>query len=104
MSETRPEQMFIYVIRAGAKVKIGRSSDPEYRCAKLQTGNPDKLELCFAAPVIGDGRMIETEAHDILVSNRIRQNGEWFDVTPEVAIAAIRSAAELLNQPLFNLE
>ena len=103
--ETRPVQTFIYVIRGDYNmVKIGVSSNPDARCAALQTGSPYRIELWFAAPVTGNAYGVESEAHDILVSNGVPMNGEWFDVTPELAIAAIRTAADKLGQPLFKVE
>jgi len=100
--ETRPVQTFIYVIRGDYNmVKIGVSSNPDARCAALQTGSPYRIELWFAAPVTGNAYGVESEAHDILVSNGVPMNGEWFDVTPELAIAAIRTAADKLDRILI---
>lgn len=90
---TTPVTDFIYVITgASGMTKIGVSTDPNARLATLQTGSPERLRLAFTAPAFGNAYTIEQEAHHILGVHNI--GGEWFDVTPDLAIAAIFGAAD----------
>ena len=43
--------MYVYIMRAGDKCKIGKASNPERRLAELQTGNP--LDKQFLAVMEG---------------------------------------------------
>jgi hypothetical protein len=88
-----PAVDYVYVI-AGTHglVKVGISTDPVARLATLQTGSPDRLRIAFTAPGYGNAFTIEQEAHVILAQHRVA--GEWFNVTPDLAIAAIFGAAD----------
>lgn len=72
----RPE--FIYFIRAGEFVKIGRTRDVRRRIETLQIGNPHKLVLLGL--VIGWQN--ETEYHDRFCRSHFR--GEWFRFTKDI--------------------
>lgn len=70
----------IYFIRSYNQfIKIGYSSDPDYRKKCLQTGSPIKLHLqatmqgCFKT---------ETGLHEMF--SHLRTNGEWFKYTDEL--------------------
>lgn len=77
--------------------KVGVSNDLRRRLVSIQNGN--HLDLCIAAafPVQrSEARMVEKFAHRLLWEFKIR--GEWFDVTPEQAAAAVmRAVAALRN-------
>jgi len=93
---------YIYVILGEHDlVKIGISNDPTSRLANLQTASPFRLRLVFTAPAYGHAYRIEQMAHTIL--GRQRASGEWFKVTPDMAIAAVFAAADRvgcsLSQP-----
>ena len=92
---------FIYVMKeAGSdRVKIGITRSPQTRLAQLQAGCPSRIDYAFVAPVSGDPRAIEKEAHRMLAGHRL--GGEWFDCTPELAIAAVAGAAAKLGQSLM---
>jgi hypothetical protein len=91
---------YIYVITGDehAFVKIGVTKNPDARLAQIQTGASCKLDYAFIAPTSGDPFSIEKEAHAMLERNRV--NGEWFNVPPELAIAAVTGAAAKLGQSL----
>ena len=89
---------YIYVIRDAEHVKIGVTKVPESRLAQIQTGSSQKIDYVFCAPASGDAYSIEREAHALLARNRLE--GEWFDVSPELAIAAVTGAAAKLGQSL----
>jgi hypothetical protein len=90
---------YIYVIKGDhGDVKIGVTKLPKERLAQIQTGSSRKLDYAFIAPVLGNPYTLEQEAHIILANYRM--NGEWFDVPPELAIAAITGAAAKLGHSL----
>lgn len=85
----------VYVIgpKSGPQ-KIGIARDTEKRRGDLQIGYPHRLVVAFATPH-EDARAVELFAHSILAERRL--NGEWFDVEPEAAIAAIRDAVSRVD-------
>lgn len=85
----RNEPGYIYIIRANGLIKIGKSSEPDSRVKQLQTAMPYEIELLFKVQT-DDMTWLERETHWALQEHRIR--GEWFDVTPEQAQAAIETA------------
>jgi T5orf172 domain len=90
---------YVYVIKGDENnVKIGVTKNPEGRLAQLRTGNHATIDYAYLAPTSGDPYAIERAAHTIL--DRYRLNGEWFDVPPELAIAAVTGAAAKLGQSL----
>lgn len=91
---------FIYVIRGSHNlVKIGVTTSPMARLAQLHTGSAFMLEYeAIALVTNGSAYAVEKRAHDAL--DLYRCNGEWFDVPPDVAIAAIRKEAAYLGAVL----
>jgi hypothetical protein len=53
------------------------------------------LHLEHASEVRPDGSLVETTAHRLLQAKRL--GGDWFDVTPEEAIAAVKEAIRLVE-------
>jgi len=69
---------YVYMIRSGECVKIGKSDDPRKRLDQMQTGNPQELKL------IGfweseDACKDEQRLHEIFAEGKER--GEWFRVS-----------------------
>jgi len=91
-----PPPCSIYVVEAGGYIKIGIAEKPEQRFSGLQTSNPHSLiiHMVFEGPG-GAIRGAERTAHEILAENRL--TGEWFKVSPQVAIAAVRRALQRNN-------
>lgn len=80
----------VYVISAGERCqKIGISNSPARRMQTLQVDAPSRLSLVVAIKH-GRARDIEFTAHHILKGQRIQ--GEWFDVTSDEAVSAVKSA------------
>jgi hypothetical protein len=105
LSRSRPspkrqlQGTFIYVIRGDhGLIKIGISTNPSARLAQLQTASPSALSFAYIAALRCDGRAVEAEAHRTLAAHR--RNGEWFDVSPDMAVAAIAAAAYRLSEPI----
>lgn len=91
---------FLYVIRGDHNmIKIGVTTNPQARLASLRTGSAFPIDYCYLAATPGTGFDIEAGSHEMLKSHRC--NGEWFDVAPEMAVAAIAGAAHKLGQPLL---
>ncbi len=94
---------FVYVVKsASGLVKIGVAADPIERLSVLQTASKETLELVYAAAVRGNyGYAIEQVAHSTLRHHRV--NGEWFNATSELAVAAIAAASHCLNDPVVEV-
>lgn len=97
-NDGRPAGSFVYVATGHNMVKIGVTSNPSARLANLQTGNAFPLNFAFLCVARDNGYTIEAKAHELLAQYRLE--GEWFDVAPELAIAAVTGAAAQLGQPV----
>lgn len=77
--------MSVYFIQDGGPdgaIKIGTTArNPYVRLAALRTGNPRPLHLLVAIP---GGETAERALHERFASARVRENGEWFNATPEL--------------------
>lgn len=90
--------MKVYAISNGTQVKVGRSGAPRGRLGSLQTASPTALHLCCEADC-GSSLMaaaVERFAHELLADRRAA--GEWFDVSPSQAEAAIDAAIKMIEQ------
>jgi hypothetical protein len=102
--QSRRPSAFAYVIRktVSGHVKVGVAADPRERLRDLQTGSSELLELVYACAVkSNDANRVEKAAHDILRNKRLI--GEWFDYTPEIAVAAIAAASHKLGDPIVEI-
>lgn len=99
----RRPSAFVYVIRkASGPIKVGMGADPRERLRALQTGSSEQLELVYACAVkSNDANAVEFAAHDMMRNHRL--SGEWFSVTPEMAVAAIAASAHRLNDPIVEI-
>jgi hypothetical protein len=97
------EGSFVYVVRGDHNlVKVGVTTNPSARLAHLRTGSPFPISFAFIGCTPGNGYDIERAAH--LILDRQRLNGEWFDVVPEMAIAAVNAAAAKLGAPVQSMD
>jgi hypothetical protein len=78
----------LYTIYESPKgpTKIGITQNDRARGQSLQTGNPRPLNFGIGLPCLFS-QDVERRVHQRLASKRLV--GEWFDVTPEEAEAAI---------------
>ncbi len=92
-----PAPAYVYVIGAAdGPQKIGSAVNPASRRMMLQVGNPAILAVAYAHPVSRALVFkVEHRAHGLLADKRVR--GDWFDVSPEEAVAAIREAARQIE-------
>lgn len=103
-ADARRPSAFIYVIRKTIRghVKVGIGADPRERLRNLQTGSSEPLEIVYTCAVASnDGNRVELAAHDIMWQKRLV--GEWFDYTPEIAVAAIAAASHKLGDPIVEI-
>lgn len=84
------------------KVKIGFTERiPDQRANELDaTGVPTPFVLQFTA-LVERAFELERAVHAAMDENRIRQNREWFDISVDDAINAVRSTAEELGLELL---
>lgn len=95
----RVDGSFVYVVRGDHNmIKIGVTTNPAARLAQLRTGSPFPIEYAFIGATPGNGYDIEQAAHAMLAPHRV--NGEWFDVSPELAISAVMGAAGKLGRAM----
>jgi hypothetical protein len=93
---------FVYVVRGDHNVvKIGVTRNPRARLASLRTASAFPIEYSYIAFTDNCGPMIEGAAHTLL--ERYRINGEWYDVAPEMAVAALSAAAHNMGRPLLQV-
>jgi hypothetical protein len=91
---------FLYVIRGDHNmIKVGVTTNPNARLAQLRTASAFPIDYSYLAVTPGTGFDIEAGSHEMLKSHRC--NGEWFDVPPEMGVAAIAGAAHKLGQPIL---
>ena len=77
-------------------VKIGRTNNLEQRIRSLDTtGVPLPFECFYACQVI-DSQFVERQLHDAFLDHRVRSSREFFEISPERAVAALR-LAEIKN-------
>lgn len=76
---------YVYFITSRVKgrcmpVKIGYSTSPDNRLSKLQTGNPNKLQICrlLKCKSAEDGRRLERTLHKLAHKRFQSLEGEWF--------------------------
>jgi hypothetical protein len=69
----RNKRSFVYFIRCGALIKVGRASDVEARLKVLQIGNPEKLSILY---FYEGGSYEEARLHKIF--HEFHVQGEWF--------------------------
>jgi hypothetical protein len=79
---------YIYVLKSEAgPVKIGRSDRPTDREQAANTSSPHRVKLAYSHRVENSVSM-ERTIHACL--SAYRMNGEWFDITEDLAISEIK--------------
>ena len=84
--------LVVYVIVAGPYCKIGVTSDPEIRLKGVQCGCPlpAKLHFCTERLPRHHATWVEKTVHHSL--QRLNTTNEWFEVSADEAVRAIRMA------------
>lgn len=89
------ENEWVYVIHNGCGMsKIGRSYHPRSRFRALSSSSPMELHF-YGAAVFGHGgaAICEKAVHRHLAASGHHRKGEWFEVAPGEAFAAVRQMA-----------
>lgn len=86
----------IYIITwPSGPVKVGVSMDIRRRLCHLQTASPYPLEIAYAGQIDGDAKSLERRVHGFLYEHHM--TGEWFNVAPDVAVHALKLAAQSMG-------
>ena len=64
-------------------IKIGLATDPKSRLASHRTAAPYDLRVWWVVRV-PDMKAAEHALHERYITNRVRDNGEWFSMSPGV--------------------
>jgi hypothetical protein len=94
--EKPPKGEWVYFLRVGDRIKIGRSTTPGGRISSLKTGLPMKID---AFVVVRGSPADEKRLHVFL--NRFRVEGEWFKAAEPVIgtmMRCLRFAKVVLDQ------
>lgn len=95
MMMTLMDVNYVYLIAHKANgefvgpVKVGFSKYPAKRLASLQTGNPKPIDCVysFQTPSRELARFAEAAFHEVAKGHRL--SGEWFDMSPDLAMNTI---------------
>lgn len=71
--------MYVYLMRAANRVKIGYANNVDKRVKQLQTGCPLKINVIFAGYVGTKAPFIENLLHVLFKRKRVA-NSEWFSL------------------------
>lgn len=77
-------------------VKIGRTTDLEQRIRSLDTTSVPLPFECFYACTVHDANFVERQLHDAFLDHRVRSSREFFEISPERVVSALK-IAELEN-------
>lgn len=85
----------IYILINGAMpgyIKIGRTTNLEQRIRSLDTTSVPLPFECFYACTVNNADFVERQLHDAFLDHRIRSSREFFEISPERAVSALRLA------------
>lgn len=73
-------------------IKIGKTTNLEQRIRSLDTtGVPLPFE-CFYACTVSSADFVERQLHDAFLDHRVRSSREFFEISPERAVSALKLA------------
>ena len=73
-------------------VKIGRTDNLEQRIRSLDTTSIPLPFECFYACTVADAEKTEKLLHDAFLDHRVRSSREFFEISPERAVSALKLA------------
>lgn len=73
-------------------VKIGRTTDLEQRIRSLDTTSVPLPFECFYACTVSDAGFVERQLHDAFMDHRVRSSREFFEVSPDRVVSALKLA------------
>jgi hypothetical protein len=91
----RPRYREVYVMESSGLCKVGYTYNAKVRLRSIRSALPQPVRLvrAFLAWRLS-AHKVEKEAHRLLAEHRVR--GEWFNVTPERACAAVEEALNFI--------
>lgn len=100
--KARPRYLYFACTHTTREWKVGISYHPHKRCAQLQTGNPDRLEIHHK--VVGDSRLEALVLRRLArYKSRHRGGREWFAALSErqvrEIVRQIRAEGYVLSEP-----
>ncbi len=73
-------------------VKIGRTNDLERRIREMDNTSVPLPFECFYACTVKDAQFAERQLHDAFLDHCVRSSREFFEISPERAVAALKLA------------
>ena len=73
-------------------VKIGQTTNLEQRIRSLDTTSVPLPFECFYACRVEDANFVERQLHDAFMDQRVRSSREFFEVSPERVVSALKLA------------
>lgn len=74
-------------------VKIGKTTtDLERRVRELDTTSVPLPFECFYACIVKNASFVEQQLHDTFLDHRVRSNREFFEISPERVVSALKLA------------
>jgi hypothetical protein len=73
-------------------VKIGRTTNLEQRIRSLDTTSVPLPFECFYACTVANADFVETQLHDAFLDHRVRSSREFFEISPERVVSALKLA------------
>jgi hypothetical protein len=73
-------------------VKIGRTTDLEQRIRSLDTTSVPLPFECFYACTVQNAGFAEKQLHDAFLDHRVRSSREFFEISPERVVSALKLA------------
>ena len=94
MNEGKESIVYVLINEAmPGYVKIGRTSNLAQRLTDLDWTNIPLPFECFYAARVNDANFVEGQLFDAFSDNRVRAKREFFRISPERVVAALRLAA-----------
>ena len=73
-------------------VKIGKTNNLEQRIRSLDTTSVPLPFECFYACTVEDADFVERQLHDTFLDHRVRSSREFFEISPERIVSALKLA------------
>jgi hypothetical protein len=73
-------------------VKIGRTNNLEQRIRSLDTTSVPLPFECFYACTVANADFVEKRLHDAFLDHRVRSSREFFEVSPDRVVSALKLA------------
>lgn len=73
-------------------VKIGRTTNLEQRIRSLDTTSVPLPFECFYACTVKNADFVEKQLHDAFLDHRVRSSREFFELSPDRAVSALKLA------------